>query len=193
MPEPGPVLLPLPADQGCQVTALIGRDDADGPRMSRRHGRDFTAQDVAGMPRAAADGERRRFARSQPGRSVRQPSAAGGADAELDRKMQASWSTSVLPCPMCCPPAEPSDNLSPRGVTMHRTFLWPAVTSRTVLASWRTERRIGVRLSKRPSRCRRLGRPLVGSTAAARLNISACRINGTNAISTPISGVTGRE
>jgi hypothetical protein len=42
--------LPLLADQGCQVTALIGRDDADGPRMSRRHGRDSTAQDVAGGP-----------------------------------------------------------------------------------------------------------------------------------------------
>jgi len=40
--------LPLLADQGCQVTALIGCDDADGPRMSRRHGRDSTAQDVAG-------------------------------------------------------------------------------------------------------------------------------------------------
>jgi hypothetical protein len=31
MPEQGPVLLSLLADQGCQVTALIGRDDADGP------------------------------------------------------------------------------------------------------------------------------------------------------------------
>jgi len=115
MPEPGPVLLPLLADQGCQVTALIGRDDADGPWMSRRNGRDGCAQDVGGRPRAAADGERRRFARSLPGRRVRQPPGAGGVDAELDRKTQACWSTSVLPCPMCCSPAEPSDNLPPRG------------------------------------------------------------------------------
>jgi hypothetical protein len=34
----GTVSLPLLADQGCQVTALIGRDDADSPRISRRHG-----------------------------------------------------------------------------------------------------------------------------------------------------------
>jgi len=48
MPEQGPVLLPLLADQGGQMTALIGRDDADSPRMSRRRGRDSTAQDIAG-------------------------------------------------------------------------------------------------------------------------------------------------
>jgi len=108
-------LLPLLADQGCQVTALIGRDDADSPRLSRRYGPHSTEQDVAGRPRATADGERRRFARSLPGRRVRQPPGAGGVDAELDRKTQACWSTSVLPCPMCCSPAEPSDNLPPRG------------------------------------------------------------------------------
>ena len=120
MPEQGTVLLPLLADQGCQVTALIGRDDADSPRLSRRYGPHSTEQDVAGRPRATADGERRRSARSLPGRRVRQPPGAGGVDAELDRKTQACWSTSVLPCPMCCSPAEPSDNLPPRDVTMHR-------------------------------------------------------------------------
>jgi hypothetical protein len=48
MPEPGTVLLPLLADQGGQVTAPIGRDDGDGPRMNRRHGRDSTAQVLRG-------------------------------------------------------------------------------------------------------------------------------------------------
>jgi hypothetical protein len=70
------------------VTALIGCDDADGPRMSRRQGRDSTAQDVAGgFVLLMANGAL--FAPGIPGRRVRQPSGAGDADAELDRKMQA--------------------------------------------------------------------------------------------------------
>jgi hypothetical protein len=41
-----------------QVTALIGRDDSDGPPMSGRHGQDSTAQDVRGglVPLLMANG-----------------------------------------------------------------------------------------------------------------------------------------
>jgi hypothetical protein len=106
-------------------------DDANGPRMSRRHGRDSPGQDVAGRPRAAADGGRRPFAWGIPGRHVRQPSGAGGADLSSTARCRPAGA------PRSCRTRCAARRLNPwttcRLATMRRTFFMPVVTSRTVL------------------------------------------------------------
>ena len=118
--------------RGTVITASLSKEKQDESQQARHgRGRPVSRAPAGGEP-GIGSGRRwpatlvarcpHRFlpAVKVPRGAVRQPSGAGGADAGLDRKMQASWSTLVLPGPTCCSPAEPSDNLPPRDVTMHR-------------------------------------------------------------------------
>jgi hypothetical protein len=124
MPEPGPVLSSPPRRSG------LPGDRADRLRRCRRSPDEPTAWTrfhCAGRcrrPRAAADGERRAL----PGayRAAAQGSIRRGRRGRwLDRKMQALLEHL---------------GLSPRDLTMHRTFFMAGRNQPNGTRSWRTER-----------------------------------------------------